>query len=745
MNAATQNPPGDLPLTGSSTSGKSLRFVQIAVFVVFAWMFRTVLTGQIYVTDDLLNYHYPIRQFYQHCLVNGDAFDWMPSLFSGFYLTGSGQAGTYHPLHGLLYRLLPLDAAFNLEVLSSYVVMFSGMLLFLRRHVTTAEASWLGAIIFTFSGFCTLHFLHPNAIAVVSHRPWLLICIDRILRPSPGRSVIAAEAGLALLTGSQILLGYPQYVWYSVLAEVLYCLTITPWNLRWFRRSVCIAILKLVGLFLGAVQLLPSMEALKESERTAMSAEYFGLFPLSPADLLQWISPYLTNTRVFGQNTHELGAYFGAVPLLLATYCCLRFRKFWHSQPLFRMAMLLFVLALWLSFGREGGLYILQTKLPLIGKFRWPSRIVVLIHLAAAVLSALGLDSLLRARSSVSPASHSIRMLWGIPILSALVSTGVYLFLTTVPPAPPTLLVIGPVLSGLAVLMLNDVTRGKAATGLLLFVLGDLVSYGFTYEALSRVQTSDQVMKDLMRPPGPPESGKVIAETHGPEAIEGFGGNELILAGYQQADGYEGLIPQIFLPDENMSAAAFRVMGVRWIVNAPVHNTIEGVVSTPDDHWLESPNPAPRFRLSHKATVVRNSQEAAKKVGGNAGDILASDVPFDASILQPEETVLSVSDRPGNIELEVTTRKPRLVLLTERYSTGWKCTVNGQLANVVRANADYIAIPVGTGKQKVILRFEPDGLRRGRLISLVTVAAIGLFTVLRVSFSVRRVKNRNGL
>ena len=35
---------------------------------------------------------------------------------------------------------------------------------------------------------------------------------------------------------------------------------------------------------------------------------------------MQAVAPYLFATRVVGQNTHELGLYFGAVPLLLAVW-----------------------------------------------------------------------------------------------------------------------------------------------------------------------------------------------------------------------------------------------------------------------------------------------------------------------------------------------------------------------------------------------------------------------------------------
>ena len=49
-----------------------------------------------------------VRAFFAEQLARGEPFDWMPQLYSGFYLTGEGQGGTYHPWHLLLYRCLPL-------------------------------------------------------------------------------------------------------------------------------------------------------------------------------------------------------------------------------------------------------------------------------------------------------------------------------------------------------------------------------------------------------------------------------------------------------------------------------------------------------------------------------------------------------------------------------------------------------------------------------------------------------------
>jgi hypothetical protein len=183
--------------------------------------------GRVYTSDDLGGFHLPARAFYARQLQRGQPFDWMPQLFAGFYLSGEGQAGTYHPLHWLLYRFLPLRAALGWEYLLSYPFMLAGTYLLLRRRLRRRDAAVFGALVFTFSGFNLLHFVHPNAIAVVAHVPWLLWAIDVALTAPGRRAQAAATALIALLTGSQLLLGYPQYVWFSLLAEAAYALSLS--------------------------------------------------------------------------------------------------------------------------------------------------------------------------------------------------------------------------------------------------------------------------------------------------------------------------------------------------------------------------------------------------------------------------------------------------------------------------------------------------------------------------------------
>ena len=74
---------------------------------------------------------------------------------------------------------------------------------------------------FTFCGFNLMHFVHVNAVAVVAHVPWLLWAADKLVRSTKRSERLFLTAMIGTLTASQLLVGYPQYVFLSVVAELL--------------------------------------------------------------------------------------------------------------------------------------------------------------------------------------------------------------------------------------------------------------------------------------------------------------------------------------------------------------------------------------------------------------------------------------------------------------------------------------------------------------------------------------------
>jgi len=721
-----------------------LSWIAVVGLVLLALMAGPWLAGKVYTRDDLGAFHLPVRAFYAEQLARGEPFDWMPDLYCGFYLTGEGQAGTYHPLHWALYRFLPLGAAAGLEWLLSYPWMFAGTWLWLRRRLGRNDAAAFGAVLFTFCGFNLLHFLHPNAVAVVAHLPWLLWAIDVALLDRRRRRVTVALGGIALLTGSQLLLGYPQYVWFSLLAELGYAAFLLaafrhgPHESRDARTPPWqrVLIAKGCGLLLGGVQLLPTLDALLHSVRQTPDPAFASYGSLNPLNLIQLVAPYFFAGRVLGGNTHELSVYAGAVPLVLLVWVLVRRRALGQlGRPAAAAGLFAFV-AILLALGKYGVLYRLQTALPLVDRFRFPCRYVVLFQLAVAVLGAIGFAVLLDdcrranekgtwfvlperpegccAQNKPGPFFVALRPLWAVVGLAvAVAAVGVVLR------GNPHIAGLGAVLAGPALLaaaamLLSLAARGfrLALVGLVLLAGADLGFYGLSYAVYPGVCDLDELIAETPTPPGEPD-GRVLA---GSWCLDGRGyrtGNELVLAGWHRADGYAGLDPRKQLDYGRL--AALRAAGVRWVKRGSRTARIAGLRPC-GPNWLEVPEPLDRVRLATKKKKGPGLF-CAKHPSGRSGK--TNQVPFSFS------SVRVLDDRPGCLHIRCDCPSPQLLVVAESYHPGWQARVEGEPRHVFRVNGDFIGCIVGPGLEHVELTFRPPSLRRGRLASLAGLGLLG--------------------
>ena len=713
--------------------------------------------GRVYTHDDLGAFHLPVRAFYAERLARGEPFDWTPQLFGGFYLAGEGQAGTYHPMHLLLYRALPLPAAMACELLASYPFMLAGTYLFLLRRLRRPYAAMFGSLLFTFSGFNLLHFVHPNAIAIVAHIPWLLWAIDVLLLDSDRRRRIAAQAGIALLTGSQLLLGYPQYVWFSLVAEAAYCLFLalgpgsrkgvgslfrparvplgrswsekdSPPRPRWSdNRWWRLATAKGIGLMLGGIQLLPTLDALGHSARRAAQGAFTDWGSLHPVNLVQLIAPYLFTNRVAGQNTHALGLYAGAVPLALIVWLLVRWQGLTpRLKPLARAAVAFGGLALLLAFGKYGPIYRVQRFLPLVGSFRFPCRYILLFQLSVAVVSAIAFAVLVRqhGRKQKTPWRHFVPLavLVAVSFLAAMVG----LYLRRQPFIAPAYAVLaGPLLIGSAALLVAWAARGArgALVGLVLFAAADLGFYGLSYAAYRHTERFDRYVAGVATPPSAPGE-RVLANVIRFDEPGLRTGNQMTLAGWHRADGYAGLEPARRLDYRQLSA--LRVAGVRWVKRGESTDAIEGL-SRHDDHWLEVPGPLPRVRLVSSARPTADPAREITRIPIESAALV--ELPLDLPGGPPGRAAL-VAERPGKLQVRVDCPARQLLVVSESYHPGWKAEVDGRPQPVLRANGDFLGCVVGAGAHEVVLEFRPQSLRRGRLVS-----CLGL-TLMLVSLAV---------
>jgi hypothetical protein len=718
----------------------------LAGLILFAALAGPFFAGRIYSRDDLGGFHLPVRDFYARQIAQGEAFDWMPQLFSGFYLTGEGQAGMYHPLHLLLYRWLPLQRAVDCEYLLTYPFMLAGTWLFLRRLIGSRSAAMFGAVIFTFSSFNLLHFIHPNAVAIVAHIPWLLWTIDIVLLDVSRVKVYCALTAMALMTGSQLLLGYPQYVWFSLFAEAAYTIYVLSVRryvsgaggkpINWRRKiEACHAsrwpdllLAKCIGLFLGGVQLLPTIDALVHSARNSADTAFAYTNSLHPLNLMQLAAPYLFENRGIGDNTHEEAIYLGAVPLMLIVWLIMNARELGVLKYLARAAGLFAALVLLLALGEYGQIYRLQAYLPLVGNFRCPSRYIVLFQLAAAVLAALGfllLSRMNRRQQRQQQAARAVSLAKNRPLLTwrqveplwllAIFSAAMLLrmcFHGQPRLAPLPLALIGPVLFIAAAFLITWTARGSrwSMPALILLTAADLGVYGMSYSIYPDCPRLENYLADIRTPPGPGD-GRVIASLYRYDEPGIRTGDQIVMRGWSRADGYAGLEPQRLLDYKFLPA--LRVAGVRWVRRGPTTNDISGLIPR-DDIWSEVPDPLARVRLVDR--IIASSHPAA--------DIAKIDVDSEAlcevSLALPPAVPGSASlveYLPGRLSIRTNAPSAQLLVVAESYHPGWKATVNGSPAQVFCINGDFMGCLVGPGTQSVMLQFQPASLRTGRLIS----------------------------
>ncbi|MGD9644124.1 MAG: hypothetical protein AB7U73_00420 [Pirellulales bacterium] len=681
------------------------------------------LLGQVYVADDLGEFHLPLRAFYSQQLAAGEPFDWLPELFGGFYVTGEGQLGAYHPLHLLLYRWFPLPLAFDLELLASYPLLFAGTYVLLRMWLARRDAAAFGSLAFSFGSFSLLHFVHPNAIAIVAHLPWLLVAVEMALVQPRGPRRATAQLAVGLLIASQLLLGYPQYVWLSLLTVAAYAI--------WRASALHVPLVRLaaltlfvgLGIVAAAVQWLPTLDALQHSTRSDSNGDFANSGALHPLNLLQLVAPYLFQTRVAGQNTHELGMYLGAVPLMLCVWLLTQRRRWGQYAPVVWAALAFGGASLLYAFGSAGGVYRIQQLLPVVGHFRFPCRAIVLVQLTAAVCAAVAFALLREAHGSLAADERrrGDRALLIVATLSVGFAALAPLFWTEfIAPAP--LVWAGPALivaaAGLVALSVRNVRGTWIALVLLTAV--DLTTYGLSYSVWQRTKTLDDFIATVSLPPSGRGTRVAAPDVDGLRT-----GDRMLLAGLARIDGYAGLEPAKRL--NYTQHAALQLAGVSY-VRLPA--TADGGTAV---RWQSVGPTAPRLRLATRIVPFDAAAAAFDKTEA------ALDEPLTLSPSQPG-TARMVVDKPGELGIDCDLPTRQVLVTTESFHAGWRASIDGVAAPVVRVDGDFLGCVVEPGAHRVTFQFRPLSLLVGEYLS---ACGLGLL-LLTFAISARRAPRARG-
>ena len=181
---------------------------------------------------DLIIQNYAWKQFVLSSAAGGELPLWNPYLFAGAPFLANGQHSALYPF-SLLYLVLPLAKAYGWFVLSQVWLAGLSMYLFGRVLGMGRGGAALSGFVYQGAQFLIISAaVFPMITAAVVWLPFLLACVERIVRPasregmregSSNRTILWAAAGSVAL-GCQILAGHAEFTYYTLLIMGLYAL-----------------------------------------------------------------------------------------------------------------------------------------------------------------------------------------------------------------------------------------------------------------------------------------------------------------------------------------------------------------------------------------------------------------------------------------------------------------------------------------------------------------------------------------
>jgi hypothetical protein len=120
------------------------------------------------------------------------------------------------------------------------------------------------------------------------------------------------------------------------------------------------------------------------------------------------------------------------------------------------------------------------------------------------------------------------------------------------------------------------------------------------------------------------------------------------------------------------------------------------------------------YPLRSRVLVETNSPQAvlATAAGGGTSE---------------KERVRFVRNEPGRMEMEATFERPGYVVISNTYYRGWKATIDGKEAPILRANRAMQAVGLPSGSHKITLTYSSRSVVVGGAISLAAWLALAVW------------------
>ena len=645
-----------------------------------------------------------------------------------------------------------------------------GTFLFARALALRRAPALLAAVAFAFGTYLIVWLMHPHANAYVL-LPWLLLLAERLCRTGAVRDA----AGLGGLLGIAYLGGQPESGMIVALATAAWVahrlVSARPPRRRAVRIGGLAAAAALLGAAIGAVMILPLVEALNQSFFTSRSGP-----PLSPKVGLSLAFPEYWGrpdgpamTPQAPSNFTERTLYVGALPAVLAVAGMFAARP--RGPQLFFAVLALVSLAVALDTGPVSSV---ARDLPVFDKVAL-HRVLVLASFAIAMLAAFGLQQLLdgTARSRVLTAAALAAALPPLVVLLAHPS-----WLGELPDAVRRLFgseadlspdvtalasavrwsVLAAVAIGIVVALVRRPRRaGVLAAAAVALTALDLIAMGWGY--------NPAIPKEQADPPAPPAVQAMRRLTGDGSRVVGVDGlipNTASRWGLRDARGHEHPVVErttrLWLqlggklgdatvavnPDNRDTGRLLDAFGVRAALLDPSRMSSSGQISAPafagdrvaysgpGGVVVERRSPLPPAFVAYRWRKSGSLGESLLHIALSNTEQVRDDPVIETGDAGPAAGPAAttpaeiVTRNDTEVRLHVQARARGQLVLLDTFYPGWRAEVDGREVPIRPANVAFRAVEVEAGSHEVRFSYRPASVIAGGAITLAGLALMTL-------------------
>jgi len=376
---------------------KNLKFFLLYFFLTALFFSKPLLQGKLFAYGDALIVGFPMKFLYKYEFFLNGINLWIPYYFLGMPYKLI-QMGALYPLN-FIYFFIPPQIAFNFLFLLHYSLAGFFTFIYLRKLGLKRLSSFLGGIMFSFSGHLMAQKSHISMIVTFAWFPLILFFIEKLKEDFNYRYVIL----IGILLSFQILGGHFQIFVYFSTFIIFYSIFLSIGKSKFekvkFLSSIFLSFL--ISIVLSLPKIFITLDLLSKSFRQGFTYNDFTVYSLPPFFLIHSIFPYIFGGGYGGNyigpwTLEEISLFAGTFPVFLAFY--LFFKKYKENRYVLFFGIVS-IISIIFAMGKYLPVYRILFYIPFYNKFRCPSRILVLYSFSISVIFSFAVNYLFFDRS----------------------------------------------------------------------------------------------------------------------------------------------------------------------------------------------------------------------------------------------------------------------------------------------------------------------------------------------------------